>query len=127
VRSRSAAAVVGVVAEGAPAYALSIEAGRVVEASAATLADGMACRTPDPAALAAFLSAGVRCVRVSDDEIAAAMRLYFTPTHNVAEGAAAAPLAAALKDSGARRRIGVILTGGNVDAAVFGRILASAA
>jgi len=118
--------VVAVMAEGAPAYALSIEAGRVIEAPAATLADGMACRTPDPNALATFVAAGVRCVRVSDGEIAEAMRLLFTATHNVAEGSGAAPLAAALKDAtGQRRRIGAILTGGNVDAATFARILAA--
>ena len=82
--------VVAVVAEGAPAYARSLEAGRVIEARAETIADGMACRTPDRDALSLFLAQSVRWVRVSEAEIEEAMRLYFTQTHNVAEGAGAA-------------------------------------
>ncbi|RZI87725.1 MAG: pyridoxal-phosphate dependent enzyme, partial [Variovorax sp.] len=63
---------------------------------------------------------------VSDDEVAAAMRILFTDTHNVAEGAGAAALAAALqqRERWAGKTVGIALTGGNVDAAVYARVLA---
>jgi threonine dehydratase len=119
--------IVGVVAEGAPCYALSFESGQPVSTNRAdTMADGVACRTPDPAALAIILEGAARIVTVSDADIAAAMRHYFTDTHNVAEGAGAAPLAALLreKDRMADRRAGLILSGGNIDMAVYREILA---
>lgn len=119
--------IVGVVAEGAPCYALSFESGQPVSTNRAdTFADGVACRTPDPAALAIILAGAARIVTVSDADIMAAMRHYFTDIHNVAEGAGAAPLAALLweKDRMAGRRIGLILSGGNVDMAVYREILA---
>jgi threonine dehydratase len=117
--------IVAVIADGAPAYAHSLATGRIVEAPVDTIADGMACRLPNPDALATFIAHEIRCVRVSDAEIAEAMRLYFTLTHNVAEGAGAASLAAALKDDASRgKRIGVVLSGGNVDREVFARVLA---
>jgi threonine dehydratase len=118
--------IVGVVAEGAPAYALSFEAGRKVEAPVTTLlADGMACRTPDEDSLAVILQNVERVVRVSEDEIRRAMRIYFLDTHNVAEGAGAAGLAAALKEKTALqgKRVGLVLTGGNVDHDVFAAVL----
>lgn len=119
--------IVGVVAEGAPCYAMSFESGRLVSTNRAdTMADGIACRTPDPAALAIILAGAARIVTVSDAEIMAAMRHYFTDTHNVAEGAGAAPLAALLRERErmAGRRVGLILSGGNVDMAVYRAILA---
>ena len=118
--------VVGVVSTGAPAYALSIAAGRIVEHGAQTrIADGVACRCPDPVAFE-IVRAGVdRIVSVDDDEVEEAMRIYFADTHNVAEGAGAIGLAALLKDpmrgSG---RVGTVLCGGNVDSDVFARVLA---
>lgn len=116
--------VVAVVAEGAPAIALSLTAKRLVEAPADTLADGMACRLPNADALATFIAHDVRCVQVTDEEIAHAMRLYFALTHNVAEGAGAASLAAALKDGAAGRgRVGVVLSGGNVDRETYAHVL----
>jgi len=119
--------IVGVVAEGAPAYALSFDSGRRIEAAVTTrLADGIACRVPDGEALDIILHNVERIVRVTDEEIAAAMRIYFTDTHNTAEGAGAASLAAAFKERellGAQR-IGLILTGGNVDHDIFARVLA---
>jgi threonine dehydratase len=121
--------IVGVTSTHAPAYRLSFQAGRVVEAPArAVVADGMACRRPDADALAAMLEHVDDIVEVSDDDVAAAMRLFYRATHNLAEGAGAAALAAALqlKDD-ARikgRRVGLPLSGGNVDAAMFGQILA---
>jgi threonine dehydratase len=80
---------------------------------------------PDARALAAILAGAARVVAVSEAEIRAAMRIYFTDTHNVAEGAGAAPLAAALRERAANagRRVALILTGGNVDRALFARIL----
>jgi len=118
--------VVGVVAANAPAYALSFTAGHAVATdSADTMADGLACRVPDAAALAAIRKGAERIVTVSDDEIRAAMRHLFTDTHNVAEGAGAAALAGLLqeKERMAGKRVAVILSGGNVDRAVFASVL----
>jgi threonine dehydratase len=121
--------VVGVVSEHAPAYALSLEAGRPVEHPVSTrIADGMACRVPEPAALDVLRKGGARVVRVTDAEVEAAMRLMFTATHNTAEGAGAAPLAAAMKERGriAGRNVALVLSGGNVDREVFARVLGGA-
>jgi threonine dehydratase len=118
--------IVGVVAEGAPAYALSFEARRSIAAPVTTLlADGMACRVPDDGALAVMLEHVERVVRVSEEEIRQAMKFYFTDTHNVVEGAGAAGLAAALKEKHALggKRVGLVATGGNVDHDVFARVL----
>ncbi|MAT84726.1 MAG: hypothetical protein CMD39_10610 [Gammaproteobacteria bacterium] len=118
--------IVGVVAERAPAYARSFEAGRVVRTdSALTFADGMACRVPDPQALAMIREGVARVVEVGEDEIAAAMRRLYRATHNVAEGAGAAALAALTREAAAQRgrRVAVVLTGGNVDAGVFATVL----
>ena len=109
--------IIGVVSEHADCYALSFEAGRPVETeSANTFADGMAVRVPVPAALEMIRAGAERIVRVSDDEVKAAVRHFYTDTHNLIEGAGAAPLAALLKD-GARKgkRFAVIASGGNID------------
>jgi threonine dehydratase len=114
--------VVGVVAERADCYARSFAAGRAVAtASADTIADGVACRVPNDEALAMILRGAARIVPVGEEEIRAAVRHYFTDTHNVAEGAGAAPLAAAIRERERirGRRIGLVLSGGNVDLAVF--------
>jgi threonine dehydratase len=119
--------VVGVVAAQSPSYSLSFRQHRVVEAPSNTwIADGLACRTPNPKAMEAIWENVDRIIEVSDDEIAAAMRALYQDTHNLAEGAAAAALAGALKEKGSHNggRIGVILTGGNVDAALYQRVLA---
>jgi threonine dehydratase len=118
--------IVGVVSTEAPAYALGYEAGRVVEAPTTTqLADGMACRSPDATALKIICSGVSEIVRVSDEEIANAMRIYFSDTHNAAEGAGAAALAAALQQQSQLRgqKIGLSLSGGNVDRDVFAAVL----
>ena len=118
--------IVGVVSEGAPAYALSFEAGRTIEAPVTTLiADGMACRLPDEEALEIMLKHVDHVVRVSDDEIRHAMRIYFSDTHNVIEGAGAASLAAAMKEKRSvhGKRVALIATGGNVDRDVFAKVL----
>jgi len=118
--------IVGVVADNAPAFALSFDAGRPVPTnSARTFADGMACRDPQADAFAIIHAGAARIVRVSEDEIAEAIRLYHTATHNLAEGAGAAPLAALLKEKGryAGKRVGLILSGGNIDMPVLAQIL----
>jgi threonine dehydratase len=119
--------IIGVVAEEAPCIALSFEAGRTVATnSARTFADGMACREPHPLALEHILAGAGRIVQVSEDEIAAASRAYFEDTHNVAEGAGAAPLAALMKERSklAGKRVGLVLSGGNIDRPVFAEVLA---
>jgi threonine dehydratase len=118
---------VGVVSAHATTYLDSFRAGRVVEAPVATeLADGMACRIADADALQVVLREAEEIVAVTDDEVATAMRVLFADTHNVAEGAGAAPLAAAMqqRERWSGRSVGVALTGGNVDTAVFARVLA---
>ncbi|HEY6769834.1 MAG TPA: threonine dehydratase, partial [Candidatus Sulfotelmatobacter sp.] len=96
--------IVGVVPEGAPAYALSFQAGRGVSATVTTLlADGMACRVPHGESLEVVLKNVERVVQVSEEEIRQAMKICFTDTHNVVEGAGAAGLAAALKEKSALR------------------------
>jgi threonine dehydratase len=114
--------IIGVQSQGAPSYALSFAAGHVVETERAdTKADGMATRQPDAAALAIIRAGAARVVTVSDDEVADAIRAYWTDTHNLAEGAGAAPLAALLQERArwAGRRVGVVLCGGNIDLALF--------
>jgi threonine dehydratase len=119
--------VVGVVNVNAPAYALSVAAGRVIETNQArTFADGIAVRQPDPSALAIITKGVARIVQVTDDGIAAAIRAYYEDTHNLAEGAGAAPLAALMHDGAEAhgKRVAVVLCGGNIDTALFRRILA---
>jgi threonine dehydratase len=118
--------IVGVVAAAAPAIALSVEAGHPVPTnSARTFADGMACRDPHADALAVIARGAARIVRVGEDEIAEAIRLLWTATHNVAEGAGAASLAALVRerDRMAGKRVGVILSGGNIDADMLRTVL----
>jgi threonine dehydratase len=111
--------IIGVQSTGAPAYALSFAAGHVVETNRAeTHADGMATRQPDAAALAIILKGASHIVTVTDDEVAAAIRAYWTDTHNLAEGAGAAPLAALLQERPPGRNA-VVLCGGNIDLALF--------
>jgi threonine dehydratase len=118
--------VIGVVAAAAPAYALSFAAREPVSHHVAhTIADGMACRAPDPGALKIILKGASRIVTVDESEIEAAMRHLFSDTHNVAEGAGATGLAALLQEKSRMRgrRVALILSGGNVDRDVFARIL----
>lgn len=121
--------VVGVVSSLAPAYARSLEAGKPLDAPVSTvLADGMACRSPEPAALARMAKGLARIVEVSDEEVARAMVDLFECTHNVAEGAGAAAFAAACKERAAGHtppRVAVVLSGGNVDREVFARVLSA--
>lgn len=116
--------IVGVQSAHAPAYARSIAEGHPVHLdSAETMADGLAVRIPDPDALAIIARGASRIVTVTDDQVAAAIRAYWFDTHNLAEGAGAAPLAALLADRPleAGRRIGVVLCGGNIDLSLFHR------
>ena len=121
--------IVGVVSSHAPAYLLSWRAGRAVEAPVSTvLADGMACRAPDALSLEVVLRYADEVIAVSDEEVAEAMRVMYACTHNVAEGAGAAALAGAMQMQREGRldgvsRLGLPLTGANVDAAVFANVL----
>jgi len=120
------AEIVGVVAENAPAYALSLAAGRGIATNTAdTIADGLAVRVPDERALATIRRGAARIVTVSEAEIRQAMRILFTDTHNVAEGAGAATLAAALKERGrlTGKKVAIVQSGGNVDRDLFAAIL----
>jgi threonine dehydratase len=122
--------IIGVVAAKSPSYALSFAQRKIVDAPAATaLADGLACRTPNQNAMEAIWENVSRIIEVTDEEIAAAMCAVYQDTHNLAEGAGAAAFAAALqeRESNRGKRIGIILTGGNVDAPVFARVLAGKA
>jgi len=121
--------IVGVQSAEAPAYALSFAAGHVVRTNTAdTLADGMATRVPDEEALAVILKGAARIALVSDEDIASAIRAYWTDAHNLAEGAGAAALAAAMKDRSRLkgRKVGLVLSGGNIDFELFQRWVASA-
>lgn len=121
--------VVGVVSTEAPAYALSFAAGKVVATNSAdTMADGMAVRGPDAEALDVILKGAERIVQVSDAEIGAAMRAYYEDTHQLTEGAGAAALAALLqeRDRFNGKRVGLILSGGNIDRPLYLRTLADA-
>ena len=114
--------IVGVQSTLAPSYALSFAAGSAVMTETSnTLADGMATRIPDPDALAIIRKGASRIVQVTDEEIGAAIRIYWTDTHNLAEGAGAAALAAALQEKNKLqgKRVGLILSGGNIDFDLF--------
>lgn len=120
--------VVGVVSAHATAYSQSFRAGRPIESPVTTkLSDGMACSVPEPEALTIILKGVDRIVEVTDDEVAAAMRMMFECTHNVCEGAGAAALAAASQESAkiAGQKIAVVASGGNVDQNVFAEVLKS--
>jgi threonine dehydratase len=119
--------VYGVVSERAPSYALSFEAGRPVPTnSARTFADGVAVRGPHPDAVEIICRGAQGVLQVGEDAIAEACRVYFEATHNVAEGAGAAPLAALLVNRAefAGKRVALVLSGGNIDRPMFASILA---
>jgi threonine dehydratase len=121
--------VVGVVSTEAAAYALSFAAGKVVATNSAdTMADGMAVRGPDAEALGIILKGADRIVQVSDVEIGAAMRAYYEDTHQLTEGAGAAALAALQQERERMKgkRVGLVLSGGNIDRPVYLRVLSGA-
>jgi len=118
--------IVGVVSAAAPAYARSLALRRLVSHESNTrVADGMACRTPDPEALEIICAGIDHVVEVTDDQVEDAMRALFRDTHNVVEGAGAAALAALLEERAALRgqTAAIVLTGANVDPQPFARIL----
>src|SRR5450631_3717101 len=122
--------IVGVQSTEAPSYALSFAAGTVVRTSSSnTLADGIATRVPDAEALAIIRKGASRIVQVTDDEIRAAVRALWMDTHNLAEGAGAAAFAAALQEKSKIRgkRVGLVLSGGNIDLDLFNRWIVSEA
>jgi threonine dehydratase len=118
--------IVGVVASGADAVRQSFLAGKVIQTSTAdTFADGVACRSPDAKVIEIITKGAADIVAVNDDQIADAMRLYFSSCHTLAEGAGAVPLAAAFadRDRNIGKKVALILTGANIDRADFARIL----
>jgi threonine dehydratase len=119
--------IVGVVAEQAPATALSMRAGRVVTTeTASTFADGVACRVPDADAISVICAGAARILTISEDDVAQAMRVLFATSHNVAEPAGALALAGLLaeRSRAAGQRVAVIQTGGNADAGLLLQVLA---
>ncbi len=118
--------IIGVVSAAAPAAKLSFESGQMVSTKTAkTFADGMAVRVPVAQAFDVYSRGASRIISVSDDEVAAAIRLYYTATHNMAEGAGAAPLAAAMQEREQLKgkRVAVILCGGNIDTDWFLQVM----
>jgi len=121
--------IVGVVSAQSPSYSLSFQQRQVVEAPSNTaIADGLACRRPNPHAMEVIWKNVARIVEVPDAAIAEAMRAYYQDTHNLAEGAGAAALAGALQEKNKLedKRVGIVLTGGNVDRPVYEQVLAGA-
>lgn len=118
--------IIGVVSSAADAVARSVEAGRIVTTETAdTFADGMACRIPQPEAFEIIRQGAARIVRVTDEEIGQAIRIYHEDTHNTAEGAGAAGLAALYQERGRQqgRKVAVVLSGANIDRDRFARVL----
>ena len=121
--------IIGTVSTEADCYAQSFEQGRMVTTqTATTLADGMACRVPMPEALEIIRQGATRIVRVSDAEIKAAICAYHADTHNMTEGAGAAPLAALMQERAKQQGkcIGLILTGANIDRSLYAKMIADA-
>jgi threonine dehydratase len=121
--------IIGVVASASPSYSLSFTQRKIAPAPAQTqIADGLACRMPAAQAMEVIWKNVARIVEVSDAEIAEAMRIYFQDTHNAVEGAGAASLAAAIQEKHQIRdkRIGLVLTGANVDMDLFEKVLSGA-
>ena len=111
---------------GTKTYSLSLKSGRLISTNSAdTIADGLACRVPNDAALDIIKKGVSRIVEVTESQIRFAIRCFFTDTHNVAEGAGAATLAAVLKEKQKvkSKRVAVILTGGNIDNSVYQDVL----
>jgi threonine dehydratase len=120
--------IVGVVAEDSPSYALSFAQHKVVEAPSLTaIADGLACRKPNTLAMEVIWENVTRIVKVSDAAIGVAMRAFYEDTHNLAEGAGAAGLAGAIEEKHKLngKRIGIVLTGGNVDREMYQHVLSA--
>ena len=120
--------IVGVVAADSPSYALSFAQHKVVESPSLTaIADGLACRKPNQQAMEVIWENVARIVQVSDAVIGTAMRAIYEDTHNLAEGAGAAGLAGALEEKHTLngKRIGIVLTGGNVDSAMYQQVLSA--
>lgn len=119
--------IVGVTAKASPSYAMSFSQHTIVEAAAETkIADGLACRKPNAHAMEIVWKEVSRITQVTEEEIAAAMRALFEDTHNLAEGAGASGVAAALaeKQINQGKRIGIVVTGSNVDLDRYKRVLA---
>ena len=120
--------IIGVVSDQADCYAQSLAGGRCIETPTAnTLADGMAVRVPNADALSIIADNVARIVTITDEQVLSAISIYFSDTHNIAEGAGAASLAALLKEKDLNRgeKVGVVLSGGNIDRALYLRALSN--
>jgi threonine dehydratase len=107
--------------------ALSFAAGKPIPTnSAQTFADGLATRDPQQEALTIIKRGAARVLQLTEDDIAEAVRAHFQDTHNLAEGGGAASLAGLMQERArmSSKRVAVILSGGNIDASVYRRILA---
>ena len=121
--------VVGVVADRAPAHALSFASGRPVTTQHAdTFVDGVATRTPVPEAVAAMVAGAARFIRVSEEQAEQAMRLLWRTTHQMPEPSGALALAGLLADPAraAGATAAVVMTGGNCDTELVRRVVAAA-
>ncbi len=142
--------IIGVVSNRAPATALSFAARTVVNTDTAdTFVDGVACRSPEPAAIDIIVAGAAEVIAVSDDLTAEAMRVMLRCTHQLVEPAGAIALAGAMAHRGAvaaggsrntpaltpwpsrevesaRQQIAVIATGGNCDAGLLRTVLEGA-
>ena len=122
----SRAEVIGVQAEASDAFARSWRTGsRVVGERAATFAEGMATRVTFDLTFEILRTELDDVVTLTEAELADGVRLALRATHNLAEGAGAAPLAAAMKlrDRLAGRTVACVMSGGNIDAATLRRVL----
>jgi threonine dehydratase len=119
--------VIGVVSSHAPTYLQSIMKGHPIASdSAETIADGLAVREANPEALSWLRTGLSKVMSVTDDEVTEAMRVLLKETHNLVEGAGAAPFAAALRDQASiadGESIGVVISGGNVSSEVLKQAL----
>jgi threonine dehydratase len=119
--------VIGVVSERANTYRLSLDAGRLVPTnSALTFADGVAVRVPDAQALAVLQAGMYHLIELSDDEIAEAIRVLYSDTHTLAEGAGAAAFAGLMRERASLqgKRVAVIVSGQNIDRPWMATVLA---
>ena len=110
--------IIGVVAKEAPTFELSFNAGKIIPTDHCnTIADGVATSAPMEEAFEIIKNGASRVISVTEEEIASAMRQYYQQTHNLAEGAGATPLAGLNKEKELMhgKKIGLILSGGNID------------
>ena len=116
--------IIGVVSENFPAWQLAFRSGQTVMTRPAySIADGVATRGMAAESLKLVKRGAADVITVSEAEIEAAMYALYICTHNVAEGAGAVALAGASQHAQPGERVGVVVSGGNIDAAPFAKVL----